>query len=52
LPDEVIAEFVPRGGHVGFIEGPPWRSGSWAERRAIEFLAGQLAGRREAERIG
>jgi predicted alpha/beta-fold hydrolase len=39
LPDGVIAEFVPRGGHVGFVEGPwPWRVHSWAERRAMEFL--------------
>ena len=39
LPPKVRAEFVPRGGHVGFVEGPPWRTGSWAERRAVEFLA-------------
>ncbi len=39
LPEGVIAEFVPRGGHVGFVEGPwPWRVSSWAERRAMEFL--------------
>jgi hypothetical protein len=41
LPDGVSAEFVPRGGHVGFIEGPwPWRMRCWAEERALEFLAG------------
>jgi hypothetical protein len=39
LPPHVRAEFVPRGGHVGFVEGWPWRAVSWAERRAIEFLA-------------
>jgi predicted alpha/beta-fold hydrolase len=39
LPPLVRAEFVPRGGHVGFVEGRPWRSASWAERRATEFLA-------------
>jgi predicted alpha/beta-fold hydrolase len=44
LPPEVRAEFVPRGGHVGFVEGRPWRSTSWAERRAIEFLAEMLDG--------
>ncbi len=39
LPDGVIAEFVDRGGHVGFVEGRwPWRVRSWAERRAMEFL--------------
>jgi hypothetical protein len=44
LPTCVQAEFVPRGGHVGFVEGRwPWRAGSWAERRAIGFLASVLA---------
>lgn len=42
LPECVQAEFVPSGGHVGFIEGPPWRTRSWAERRAVEFLAAVL----------
>ncbi|HEU4371550.1 MAG TPA: hydrolase [Methylomirabilota bacterium] len=39
LPPEVRAEVVPHGGHVGFVEGRPWRSASWAERRVVEFLA-------------
>jgi predicted alpha/beta-fold hydrolase len=39
LPPAVRAEFPARGGHVGFIEGWPWRVQSWAERRAVEFLA-------------
>ena len=40
LPPSVHAEFLPRGGHAGFIEGGwPWRVRSWVERRAIEFLA-------------
>jgi predicted alpha/beta-fold hydrolase len=42
LPDCVQAEFVPHGGHVGFVEGPPWRTRSWAERRAVEYLASVL----------
>ena len=42
LPECVQAEFVPRGGHVGFVEGPPWRTRSWAERRAAEYLASVL----------
>ena len=38
-------EFVPRGGHVGFVSGRvPWRSEYYAERRAAEFLAARLAG--------
>jgi predicted alpha/beta-fold hydrolase len=42
LPPGVRAEFPPRGGHAGFVDGPPWRVGSWAERRAVEFLADLL----------
>jgi predicted alpha/beta-fold hydrolase len=34
--DFVTVERWPRGGHLGFIEGPPWRY--YAERRAMEFL--------------
>ncbi len=42
LPPGVRAEFPSRGGHAGFVNGPPWRVGSWAERRAVEFLADLL----------
>jgi predicted alpha/beta-fold hydrolase len=42
LPPEVRAEFVSHGGHVGFVEGRPWHASSWAERRAVEFLAAVL----------
>jgi predicted alpha/beta-fold hydrolase len=44
LPPAVRAEFVPHGGHVGFVEGRPWRATSWAERRAVDFLAAVLDG--------
>ncbi|MBI1736689.1 MAG: alpha/beta fold hydrolase [Candidatus Rokubacteria bacterium] len=42
LPESVRTEFVARGGHAAFIEGPPWRPRSWAERRAVEFVAESL----------
>lgn len=44
LPPPVRAEFVPSGGHAGFVQGWPWRARSWAERRAIDFLAAALDG--------
>jgi predicted alpha/beta-fold hydrolase len=44
LPPQVRLEVTPRGGHVGFVDGRwPWRVESWAERRAVAFLAGLLA---------
>lgn len=40
LPPGVTAEFTDRGGHAGFLHGRwPWRLESWAERRAVDFLA-------------
>ena len=42
LPECVQTEFVRHGGHVGFVEGPPWRTRSWAERRAVAYLASVL----------
>jgi len=45
LPRDVRAEFSARGGHAGFLDGSwPWRAGSWAERRAVEFLTSLLRG--------
>lgn len=36
-----------RGGHVGFVSGPPWRRVYWAERMAAEHVAKVAGGRRE-----
>ncbi len=38
----LMLEFVPRGGHVGFVMGPPWRPFYYAEWRVAEFLANVL----------
>lgn len=35
----VTCEFTARGGHAGFVIGPPWAPRPWAEERAIAFLA-------------
>jgi len=35
----VTLEISAEGGHLGFVEGPPWRPRFYAERRALEFLA-------------
>ena len=41
--DSLRAEFVAKGGHVGFVSGVlPWKPVYFAERRAIEFLAAHL----------
>jgi len=42
LPPEIEVQFVAEGGHVGFLDGPPWAVRSWAERRAVAWLAGVL----------
>jgi predicted alpha/beta-fold hydrolase len=33
------------GGHVGFLEGTPWRPRFWADEEAARFLAIHLTGR-------
>jgi predicted alpha/beta-fold hydrolase len=43
-PANVTLEVWPQGGHLGFVDGPPWRPGFYAERRALEFLSEKIAG--------
>ena len=38
----VEVELSPRGGHLGFVEGPIWKPRFYAERRAIAFLEAHL----------
>ena len=40
----LTAVVLERGGHVGFLEGPPWAPRFWAEEEAARFLAGELLG--------
>lgn len=35
----LVAAFPERGGHVGFVSGPPWAPRFWAERESVRFLA-------------
>jgi predicted alpha/beta-fold hydrolase len=40
----LVCEFHDRGGHVGFVGGAvPWRPEYYGEKRAVEFLAAELA---------
>jgi predicted alpha/beta-fold hydrolase len=53
LPPWIVTEFPRHGGHVGFIEGRwPWAADSWAERRAMEFLASIIDAHRSANENG
>jgi predicted alpha/beta-fold hydrolase len=37
------------GGHVGFLEGTPWRPRFWADEEAARFLATCLEDRRSPD---
>ena len=39
----LTTEFHDRGGHVGFVSGPPWRPRYYVEARVGSFLADYLA---------
>ncbi len=61
LPEEVLPRFreaassavelivTPRGGHVGFVAGPPWRPEYWAERFLVERLGAETGDRRRQD---
>jgi predicted alpha/beta-fold hydrolase len=38
----ITLALTEKGGHVGFIEGTPWRPRFWAEEEAARFLAARL----------
>jgi predicted alpha/beta-fold hydrolase len=44
IPDEhelspaVTLEISRHGGHVGFVEGSPWKPGYWLEQRIVRYL--------------
>ena len=38
----LLPEISDHGGHVGFVEGPPWAPRFWAEEEAARFLAAAL----------
>jgi hypothetical protein len=49
---QLTAVVTAAGGHVGFIEGTPWKPRFWAEEQAATFLARALGARAPAERAG
>ena len=39
---QITLDRFDTGGHVAFVDGPPWRPRRWAERRVVEFLGERL----------
>jgi len=46
IPQEIIADnpnlvgtFPKHGGHVGFMEGTPWKMCDWSQRQTLDFFA-------------
>jgi predicted alpha/beta-fold hydrolase len=49
LSESVTLELSTGGGHVGFVEGPPWRPRYWLERRIPDYIDAQLRKLRPCE---
>lgn len=45
VSDSVELHLTHTGGHVGFVQGAPWRADYWAERLAVDFLTKHLLNR-------
>ncbi len=43
LSSALRLELSSRGGHVGFVSGPPWRPQYWLEARIIDYLTAMLS---------
>jgi predicted alpha/beta-fold hydrolase len=46
---DIQAIVTDRGGHVGFLAGPPWRMRSWVEAAAAEWIADGVRATRTGE---
>lgn len=42
--ETVTCRFTEKGGHVGWMSGPPWGPTAWAEAAAVGWLADRLDG--------
>ncbi len=42
LSGKIHLEISPRGGHVGFVAGRPWRPRYWLDERVANYLSGKL----------
>lgn len=49
LPSYVTLELHASGGHVGFVEGPPWRPRYYLEHRLPDWLRSQVFNLSEAD---